>query len=154
VLFRRAFARVPALVSLRVLELCLYLVLAGGGFITITGITEGRSDGIAALAGALVATPLFSLALWALAAGRVATVLVARGVPPAEAFVRGLDVALRDRRGLVRLFAAWLLLTAPLQLLGLAGGGPVGRAAGLLAALWGYAALDERVGRDPRLTRG
>jgi hypothetical protein len=119
------------------------------------------------LASALVTAPVLMLVLWLFAAARVALVLAARGVPPAAALVHGLDVVLRRLPSLVRLSGAiaWypLPLTVPALVLRAAGaqaGGAAALCRGLslaffeLAALVGYAALANLVGRDPRLTTG
>jgi len=121
------------------------------------------------LAAALLAAPALGLLLVMFVAARVALVLAARGLAPARALVHGFDVVFRRLPSLVRLGGALVVYTLPLTALALllrvaaafAHQGllaAVGRSLSLalleLAALVGYAALANLVGRDPRLTTG
>src|SRR5262249_40491770 len=118
---------------------------------------------------ALLAAPVLFLALWLFAAARVGLVLTARGVRPGVALMHGFDLVARRFPSLFRLFGSLVLWTLPLTIPAAAL-----RIAALFAresvwtvasrslslallegaALLGYAALGNFVGRDSRLTTG
>lgn len=158
----RGLQRMPAMITLRAVETTVLMMLAIGAFAAI-GRASALPPARAALAATLVLTPVVLVAGGAIAATRVGVALAARGVAPADALVRGLDVTLRRFPSLVKLALRLFAATLPLWLAALAlalphGAAPLRHAlqAALWAAatLWCYATLSVWVGRDPRLAVG
>jgi hypothetical protein len=153
--------RLPALITVSAVEATVQTFLMLGMLLALPS--------RAPLAAALLAAPALFLALVMFAAARVGLVLAARGLPPSRALVHGFDVVLRRLPSLVKLawaLVGWTLpLTIPAAVLRLmAARAEEGLATSMarslslalaeLAALIGYAALANLVGRDPRLTTG
>jgi hypothetical protein len=153
--------RVPALITLTAVEATVQLFLLLGLLLALPR--------HAPLAAALLAAPVLCLLLFLFAAARVGLVLCARGVRPALALLHGFDVVARRFPSLLKLFLQVVLYTLPLTIpalaLRLAAAfahesiiNILSRTLALalleLAALVGYAALGNFVGRDPRLTTG
>ena len=159
------FSRLPAIVSVGAMEMLIQLCLLLGLGRMVGAAVDARSP----LGAALACAPVGCLCLLTFAVARVAQVLAARGVPPSAALLHGCDVVFRRLSSLIRLALVLALFTLPLTvpaaLLGVGALVAVGHASGALAgalalalfelaALLGYAALAQLVGRDPRLTTG
>jgi hypothetical protein len=153
--------RVPALITVTAVEATVEMFLLLG----VARVVPSHSP----LAAAFVAAPALFLCAVMFAAARVAMVLAARGLRPALALLHGFDVVMRRLPSLLRLFGAWFLWTLPLTLpaaflrilalmardgLATAMARSLSLALFELAALVGYAALANLVGRDGRLTTG
>jgi hypothetical protein len=158
-------SRVPGLLTVGAMEVTIQSCLVLG----LLKLTGAAVDARSPLAAALAWAPVGCLCAITFGAARIAQVLVARGVPPSAALVHGCDFVLRRISSLVRLalvLALWTLpLTVPAVLFGIGALVAVGHATGALAgalglalfelaALVGYAALAQLVGRDPRLITG
>jgi hypothetical protein len=159
---RRGLVRMPAMITLRAVETTVLMMLALGAFAAI-GKASALPPAQAALAATLVLAPVTIVGGATIAATRVGVALAARGLAPADALVRGLDVTLRRFPSLVRLALRIFAATLPLTLAAIAlalphSAAPVRHAlqAALWAAatLWSYATLSVWVGRDPRLAVG
>jgi hypothetical protein len=153
--------RLPALITVSAVEATVQMFLLLALVLALPSKAPFRA--------ALIAAPALFLILVMFAAARVAMVLAARGLPPARSMVHGFDVVFRRLPSLLRLLGQWFLWTLPLTIpaaalrigASLAHEGLVtalSRSLSLalaeLAALVGYAALANLVGRDPRLTTG
>ena len=154
-------SRVPALITLTAVEVTVEMLLLLGLFLSLPL--------HAPFTAALIAAPVLFLLLILFAAARVGLVLCARGVRPALALMHGFDVVMRRFPSLVRLFLRVALYTLPLTIPALMlrlaaifaresviniASRSLALALFELAALVGYAALGNFVGRDPRLTTG
>jgi hypothetical protein len=155
------FSRVPALITVTAVEVTVQMFLALGLLLAL----PARAPFLASL----ISAPTLMLMLVMFVAARVALVLASRGLPPARALIHGFDVVFRRFPSLARLGAEVFVWTLPLTLPAgvlrvlciLAKEGPataVARSFSLalfeLAALIGYAALANLIGRDSRLTTG
>jgi hypothetical protein len=148
--------RAPALIGLRAFELIVYSTFALGGLFVVARGAHGAvvAPGPQALAVAVCLLPLAALALALFAAGRVAQILVARGLAPAAALTHGCDLVARRFASLTRLALLGGAATAPLWIGALLLPFALRATLWTAAALWLYAALSGLVGRDPRLATG
>ena len=148
--------RTPAMISVRAVELLVYLALGLGELFVLARALPalGRLPAREALVGALCLLPALALALVVFTASRVAQTLVARGLPPAPALAGGYDVVLRRLPSLARLGLFALLIAAPGWISAPFLPAPLGGLVVGFAALWLYAALATLVGRDGRLALG
>lgn len=152
--------RTPGFVSVAAVELTVQgMLLFGAGMVLLRRLHDAP-PGQAALLATLVLGPALGLAAFFFVSARVAIALVSRGLLPAPALVRGLDVAWRRFPSLVRLGLALVAAAWPLLLAGLVAGlaGPLAAPLRVgffaVAWLWGYATLQAWVGRDARLVFG
>lgn len=152
-LLRLGLERTPAMITVRAVEVTIYLCLGLGDLFALTLIHSGTAARSALLALLLLA-PSLVLAAWLFLAARVAQSLVARGLPPAPALAHGFDVALRRFPSLARLALAGVGATAPFWIVALLMPWGLRQVLLALAALWLYAALIVLVGRDARLVTG
>ncbi len=145
--------RTPAMISVRAVELLVYVTLAfGEAFVLVRALPPvGPDPTREALAAALCLAPALALALVVFVASRVAQTLIARGLPPAPALAHGYDVVLRRFPSLARLGLFAVACTAPFWIIAFLAPAPLDGLVLGLAALWLYAALAALVGRDGRL---
>ncbi|HEY1586026.1 MAG TPA: hypothetical protein VGH63_10090, partial [Polyangia bacterium] len=89
--------RAPGMISVRAVELLLYLALAlGETFVLARALPRlGDAPTREALVASLCLAPALTLAVVIFAASRVAQTVIARGLPPAPALAHGYDVTLR-----------------------------------------------------------
>lgn len=147
--------RTPAMISVRAVELTIYLALALGElFVLARGVAAGASPARQAFSGAVCLLPGVALALVVFTASRLAQTLIARGLPPAVALAHGYDLALRRVPSLTRLGLRGGIATAPLWISAIFLPAPLGALAVAVAALWLYAALALLAGADARLALG
>lgn len=146
----------PAMISVRAVELTVYLALALGElFVLARGLPGVAGDPApAALVATLCLAPALLLGTIVWAASRVAQTVIARGLPPAAALAHGYDVTLRRFASLARLALVALPLTVPFLIVALVVPAPLGGLVSGLPALWLYAALATLVGADSRLALG
>lgn len=153
---RRGLVRLPAMLTIRGLELVIYATLALGEVALVARVQPLAypSPAQRAWATTLLLAPAIVVAVYLFAAARVAQTLVARGLGAATALQHGLDVALRRLQTLARLAITASLWTAPLWLSAIVLPSPLGATLVALATVWSYAALVRVVGADGRLRGG
>jgi len=155
---RLGVERTPAMITIRALELLIYYALGVGSLFVLVGALRHAGSTAArqllAPLAALALAPGLALALYTLAAARVAQALVARGLPAAAALVHGLDWTYRHAGLLARLVLATALVTAPLALGAALLPAPLGAPLWALGGWWAGAGRVRLVGADGRLRFG